>query len=147
MSEVEQNLLGSIPTGEKVVDPREGDHPNATLTMAELLDQGNGAALRLTYSGLVDTTGREFMHQERVTIPTSTSEDFIHRIFLALCHDLGIVPRGQKNRILADTEGDQQVVLQAFTSVCGNTVPLRIAADDKTGYMRSRIIRSAKKAA
>lgn len=146
MPEVEQNLLGSIPTGEKVVDPREGDHPTATLTMAELLDQGNGAALRLTYSGLYDTTGREFQHQERVTIPTSTSEDFIHRIFLAMCHDLGIVPRANKNRILADTEGDQQTVLGAFNAVCGHVVPLRIAADNKTGYMRSRVIRAKKSA-
>ena len=141
---VVENLLESIPTGEAIKDPREGDYTDVLITNPELIEQGNGFALRLTYSGLADHDGRSFEYQERYTIPTSASEDFIHRIWLGLCHEAGVLPRENKSRILADSEKDRETVLHAFQQVVGNIVSLRLTQDPKSGYMRSRFIRGKK---
>ena len=144
--EVVKNLLGGIPTGEEIRDPREGEHPNATVGGVDTAEQGNGWVVKVTYNGLVDTDGRQFEYTERYNIPTSNSEDWVHRMFLAICHDLQIVPRSFKSRILADTEADREVVKGAFSKSIGNSVPLRITMDSKSGYLRSRVLR-VKKAA
>ena len=142
--DVQANLLGSIPTGEEIRDPKEGDHPNARLADVDIVEQSNGHSLQLIYTDLVATDGRPFDQKERVSLPTSNSEDFIHRIFLALCHDLEIVPRTFKSRVFVDTEDDRERVRAAFATKLGNTIPLRIQSD-KQGYLRSRIIRFKKK--
>jgi hypothetical protein len=142
---VVENLLGSIPQGGEVKDPREGDHYDAKFSDVELAEQTNGHVVKLTFEGLRDVDGREFTYQERVTIPTSNSELFIQRIFLAIAHDLGVLPRTQKNAFYADTDEHRAVVLAAFEAVKGTSAPLNIRTDGK-GFLRGRIIRSKKAA-
>jgi hypothetical protein len=146
MSDSSENLLGSIPTGEEIHDPREGDHQEARLTYVEVIEQSNGHALKLTYNNMVDSEGRSFEYQERYTIPTSTSEQFIQGMFLNLCHELGIIPRTQKRCPLFDDVGHRSTLEGVFNSKIGSTVPLRLKIDDKSGYMRSRILRPKKAA-
>lgn len=138
--EVVENLLSSIPTGEVIKDPREGDHLDAQLKFVELVDQANGKALKLTYGNLTDTNGREFEHQERLSIPKSDSHEAVQRIFLSACHSLEVVPRSFRKTILADTDVDQENVFSAFTSKIGQPVALRLRPDT-SGYMKSTILR------
>ena len=138
--EVANNLLDSIPTGEVVKDLREGEHYEAKLNEAELIEQSNGPAIRVTYTGCVDADGREFSYQERYTIPTSNSEDFIQRLFLAAAHAWGLVPPGDNRRILADTPEAREAILNAVRSVQGSVVPLKLTTG-KTGYLQSRFLR------
>ena len=140
-AEVVDNLLSSIPTGEAIKDPREGDHIGAKLTNPELVEQSNGHSLKITWGDLTDSNGRGFEYQERYTIPTSQSDEFIHRLFLSVCHEAGVLPRESKSRILADTEADRNTILQAFQQRIGETVDLRLTQDAKSGYMRSRFLR------
>ena len=142
MAEVAENLLGSIPTGEILIDPKEGDH-DARLGAVELVEQGNGHSVKLTWMDMTDSNGRPFEHQERITVPTSGSQDFIHRMFLAACHDFEVVPRNARSRILADTETDRDAIVQAFSSKIGTVYPISIKSDNK-GYLRSRISRKKK---
>lgn len=144
MPEVVENLLSSVPTGEVLVDPKEGDYPEARLGAVELVEQGNGYSVKLTWMDLVDQQGRPFEHQDRVTIPTSDSEDFIHRMFLAACHDFEVVPRSFRSKLHADTEADRERIVEAFTSKVGGTYPIALKSD-KNGYMRSRITRKKTK--
>ncbi len=139
--EVTQNLLGSIPTGAEIHDPREGEHPNAQLFAAEIVEQSNGPALKLTYNNMVDSEGRDFQHQERYTIPTSASEQFIQGMFLDLVRNLGVVPRAQKKCPLFDTDADRTTLVDVLQTVIGVNVPLRLKMDDKSGYLRGRILR------
>ena len=141
MSEVTENLLSSIPTGAEIHDPREGEHTEAQLFAVEVVDQSNGPALKLTYNNMVDSEGRNFEHQERYTIPTSASEQFIQGMFLNLLHEIGIVPRTSKKCPLFDAEADRGTLVDAFNTRIGANIPLRLKIDDKSGYMRSRILR------
>jgi len=136
----EENLLASIPSGDVIKDPREGDHPSAKLKFVELVDQTNGKALKLTYGGLTDTNGRDFEHQERVIIPNSNSHEAVQRIFLSLCHSLEVVPRSFRKTILADTDVDQENVFSAFNSKRDIEVSLRLRPDSN-GFMKSTILR------
>lgn len=142
MAEVVENLLSSIPVGEVLVDPKEGDH-EARLGAVELVEQGNGHSVKVTWMDMTDSNGRPFEHQDRITVPTSNSEDFIHRMFLSACHDLQVVPLSFRSKIYADTEADRDRIVEAFTSKIGSRYPLTIKAD-KNGYMRSRISRKKK---
>jgi hypothetical protein len=139
-TEVLPNLLGSIPTGDIIKDPREGDHPEASLKHVELVDQANGKALKLTYGGMTDINGREFEHQERLTIPNTNSHEAVQRIFLSACHSLEIVPRSFRNTILADTDQDQQQIHDAFLSKVGTPISLRLRPDS-SGYLKATILR------
>ena len=138
--EVVENLLAGIPTGDVIKDPREGDHLDATLKFVELVDQSNGKALKLTYGNLTDANGREFEHQERLTIPKTDSHEAVQRIFLSACHSLEVVPRNFRSTILADTDTDQERVFDAFSSKIGQQVALRLRPDT-SGYMKSSILR------
>jgi len=140
MSEVVENLLGSIPTGEIIKDPREGDHGDANIKAVELVEQSNGKALKITYGNLSDTNGRDFEHQERLTIPNSSSHEAVQRIFLAACHNLEIVPRSMRKTILADTDQDCETIHQAFASKVGITLNIRLRPD-KDGYLKSSFLR------
>jgi hypothetical protein len=142
MPEVVENLLSSIPTGAEIHDPREGDHNEARLMFVEVIDQSNGPALKLTYNNMVDGEGRDFEYQERYTIPTSISEQFIQGMFLNVLHEVGIVPRISKRCPLFDAEADRATLVEVFNTKVGATIPLRLKIDDKTGYMRSRILRA-----
>lgn len=143
MPEVQENLLSSIPTGEALIDPKEGDYPDARLGAVELVEQGSGYSLKMTWMDMVDSTSRPFEQQDRITIPTSDSPDFIHRMFLAACHDFEIVPRSFRSRILADTSEDRDRVLEAFATKVGSQYAIGIKAD-KNGYLRVRIARKRK---
>ena len=143
MAEVADNLLSSIPTGEILIDPKEGEHESARLGAVELVEQNGGHSVKLTWMDLIDSNGRPFEHQERITVPTSNSQDFIHRMFLAACHDFEVVPRSVRSRILADTEHDRDEIVSAFSSKIGTVYPISIKSDNK-GYLRSRITRKKK---
>lgn len=140
MPEVVENLLDSIPVGAVLIDPKEGSYPDARLGAVELVEQGNGYSVKLTWMDLVDSNGRPFEQQDRITIPTSDSEDFIHRMFLAACHDLEVVPRSFRSKLHADTEADRDRIVEAFTSKVGNQYSIMLKSD-KNGYMRTRITR------
>ncbi len=62
-----------------------------------------------------------------------------------LCHSTGVVPRGDKKRILVETEADRETVLNAFKQVAGVNVPIKLVMD-KSGYLRSRAIKTKKAA-
>lgn len=144
MPDVTENLLSSIPVGDKVIDPREGIHENATLRAVELVSGDDWYSLKLTFGNLTDANGKEFEHQERITIPNSNSEDFIQRLFLSACHDFEIVPRSFRQRILSDTDDNRQTIVTAFESKIGGNYPLKITINNKTGYPQSRVLRPKK---
>src|SRR3990167_5038233 len=105
--EVVSGLLGSIPRGEEIKDQREGDHPGARLADVELVEQSNGYAIKASFSGLTDSDDNSFDYQDRVTIATHSSEDFIKRLFLSALHDFGIVPRKEREAIYAENDGQR----------------------------------------
>jgi hypothetical protein len=133
-----ENLLGTIPTGDEVKDPRENDY-EATLKDASIVEQKNGHSLKLVFGNIVDTNGKDFEHNERVTIPTSESEKFIQDIFIRWAHGLEVLPRSHRNAILADSEEHRGIVLEAFKSKLGEQFPLTIYSNN--GYLRSRVSR------
>ena len=137
--EVVEGLLGSIPRGEELIDPREGTHQNARLAAVELVEQSNGSALKVTFNGLEDAEGTSFEHQERITIATHNSDDFIKRLFLAALHDYGLVPRNQRQAVYAETDEHRAELLAAFQSKVGTNYPLRLK--ESNGYLRGRLIR------
>lgn len=135
-----ENLLGSIPTGEEIKDPREGDH-EATLTQPELVPFGTGHAVKVVYTNLTDADGRSFDFQVRYGLPTSESEPWQHARFLEVAQSLGIVPRSHRNAINVDSDADRATVLAAFEKIAGSSFPLRITPNKKTGYMEGRVLR------
>lgn len=137
--DVFESLLGSIPRGEELIDPREGTHQGARLADAELVEQSNGMALKVTFSGLEDAEGTPFEHQERITIATHNSDDFIKRLFLASLHDFGLVPRNQRQAVYAETDEHRAELVAAFKSKVGTNYPLRLK--ESNGYLRGRLIR------
>lgn len=140
MSDVQENLLAGIPTAGELKDPREGDYPEASLSSPEIVEQSNGHAIKLTWSGLTDAQGRGFDFTERYTIPTSTSEDFIHRLFLGLVHALGMKPVSDREKIVADDDESRGMLLNAFEKSTGRIVSLRLSQDNK-GYLRSKFLK------
>ena len=138
--EVVSGLLGSIPRGEEIKDQREGDHLSARLADVELVEQSNGYAIKASFSGLADSDDNSFDYQDRVTIATHNSEDFIKRLFLSALHDFGIVPRSERQAIYAETDEHRAELLAAFKSKVGTNYPLRLKVD-KNGYLRGRMLR------
>jgi hypothetical protein len=134
-----ENLLGSIPTGEEIKDSREGDHSEATLTNSELVPFGTGHAVQVTWTNLQDVDGRAFEYKERYGLPTSQSEPWQHGRFLDVVQSLGLVPKSSRNAINVDSDDDRAAVLTAFKKVEGSTYPLKISTNKKTGYLQSRI--------
>lgn len=137
--EAVQNLLQNLPSAGEVRDPREGEHASARVSEVELVGPFSSGdyGIQVTFSGLMDTEGREFQHKARHTIPTSGSKDFIRRMFLAATHEYGIVPRENKEGVIADTAEARTQIHEAFKTVVGKAMPLKLAADRK-GFMRER---------
>src|SRR3990167_3072939 len=144
--EIVENLLGSIPTGETIVDSREGDHAEATLTNPELVPFGTGHAVQVTWTNLQDVDGRAFEYKERYGLPTSQSEPWQHGRFLDVVQSLGLVPKANRNAINVDSDVDRAAVLAAFKKVKGNVHPIKINTNKKTGYLQSRIVKQRKAA-
>ena len=144
MDEVLANLLGSIPRGEELHDVREGEHPDAKLVDALLVpntsDKLPPYAIQKVYQGLVDVDGKAFELKDKVNIPESNSDDWVKRMFLADLHDMGIVPREQKQAIFTETDEHREAVLAAYQSKVDTNYPLRVVTD-KNGYIRVRVIR------
>lgn len=143
-TDIIENLLGSIPTGDEIKDSREGDHSNAKLTNPELVPFGEGHAVQVTFVGLTDTDGRDFQYKERYGLPTSQAEPWQHGRFLEVVQSLGLVPKNQRNAINVDTDLDRDTVLAAFKSIEGSTVPIKLKTNTKTGYLQSRILKGKK---
>ena len=137
--EVVNAFLQGVPRGEEIKDQREGDHPNARLADVELVEQSNGYAIRATFSSMEDSDGNSFDYQDRVTIATHNSEDWLKGMFLAALHDFGIVPRSERQAIYAETDEHRAELLAAFKSKVGTNYPLRLKLRD--GYLRGRILR------
>ena len=134
-----ENLLGSIPTGDEIKDSREGDFPEAVLSNPELVPFGTGHAIQVTWTNLQDADGREFEYKERYGLPTEQSEAWQHGRFLDIVQTLGLVPKANRNAINVNGDAERESVLGAFKKVAGNTFPLRITTNKKTGYLQSRI--------
>lgn len=139
--EAVQNLLSNLPNIGEVKDPREGEHPSARVSDVELIGPfSNGDyGIQVTFVGLVDGEGREFSHKARHTIPTSKSPDFIRRMFLGSTHDYDIVPRDNKQGVTADDEASRTQIYEAFKTVIGKAMPLKLTPDRK-GFMRERFL-------
>lgn len=140
-NDIVENLLGSIPTGNEIVDSREGDHSEATLTNPELVPFGTGYAVQVTWTNLQDVDGRAFEYKERYGLPTSQSEPWQHGRFLDTVQSLGLVPKASRNALNVDSDDDRANVVAAFKKVEGNVFPLKITTNKKTGYLQSRIVR------
>ena len=138
-TEIVENLLGSIPTGEEIKDSREGDHSEATLTNPELVPFGSGQAIQVTWTNLQDVDGRAFEYKERYGLPTSQSEPWQHGRFLDVVQSLGLVPKASRNAINVDSDEDRAAVLAAFKKIEGSVHPIKISTNKKTGYLQSRI--------
>jgi hypothetical protein len=138
-TEIVENLLGSIPTGEEIKDSREGDHSEATLTNPELVPFGSGHAIQVTWTNLQDVDGRSFEYKERYGLPTSNAEPWQHSRFLDVVQSLGLVPKNQRKAINVDTDVDRDAVLGAFKKIEGSVHPIKISTNKKTGYLQSRI--------
>lgn len=139
-----ENLLGSVPHGEELHDVREGEHPDAVLVDVQLVENTSDKlppyALQKVYQGLTDVEGKAFELKDKVNIPESGSEDWVKRLFLADLHDMGLVPRTEKQAIFADTDEHREAVLTAYKSKIDTNYPLRVVTD-KNGYIRVRVIR------
>ena len=136
-----ENLLGSIPVGEEIKDPRENDY-DATLKDVEVVEQKNGHSLRLVFGDIEDANGRSFEHKENVTIPTSEHVGdlaFIQDIFLRWAQGLEVIPRTQRSAVLADTEEHRGVVLNAFKTKIGGRFPITLYFSK--GFIRGRVNR------
>lgn len=139
-----EELLSQVSQGEVVTDPREGDHEGAQFRGAELVEAANrdgSYAAIFEYGNLVDSEGRDFIHKERVNLPMTDSHIVGKRIFLAMLHDFGIVPREHKKAILANSEAEARALVRAINTVKGISVRLRIK-EDKTGFLRASLLRS-----
>src|SRR3990167_1178529 len=136
------NLLGSVPRGEEIRDPREGDHPDAVLQAAELVQNKTGSwAVIATFGNVRDSDGKAFEHKERFNIPGKTSDIAVKRIFLSTLHDLEIVPRESKQAVYAETDEHREAIAQAFKEKGGTNVPLRLKPKGD-GFLRASIIRT-----
>lgn len=142
---VVNGLLGSIPRGEEIRDPREGFHSDVVIGESELVQNSTGSwAIVTNYNSMTDVNGRMFELKERYNIPASDSDDVVKRIFLDVLHSLGIVDRSDRRSVHAETDEQREGVAAAFQSVQGNNVNLKIAAD-KSGYVHGRIVRGKAK--
>lgn len=144
MSNVASELLNSIPRGEVIHDPREGDYPEAVFQGAELAQNASGSyAVIVLFGDLTDGNGRAFEHKERYNIPESGSDPVQKRIFLSNLHDLGIVPIEDKRSVHADTEEVREALYAAFKAQEGQSFHLRLKEDNQ-GFMRAKILRGKK---
>ena len=132
------SLLQTLPRGEEIKDQREGDYPEAILQGAELVRNSTGSfAIVAQYGNLRDADGRAFEHKERYNIPERTSDVAVKRIFLSVLHDHTILDRTSKTAIYAETDEQRQSLLEAFETVKGTVVPLRLRARVDNGFMRA----------
>ena len=144
MSNVAEELLSSVPRGEVIKDPREGDYPEAQFQGVELAQNASGSwALIVLFGSLTDTNGRAFEHKERYNIPESGSDPVQKRIFLSNLHDLGIVPVEDKRSIHADTDEARDALYAAFRAQDGEFFHVRLKEDNQ-GFMRAKIFRGKK---
>ena len=141
-TEIVENLLGSIPTGEEIKDSREGDHSNATLTNPELVPFGSGHAVQVTWMNLQDVDGRAFEYKERYGLPTSQAEPWQHSRFLDVVQALGLIPKANRNAINVDSDNNRAAVLAAFKKIEGSTFVIKISTNKKTGYLQSKLLRT-----
>jgi len=145
-TQIVENLLGSIPTGEEIKDSREGDHSEATLTNPELIPFGNGHAIQVVWTNLQDVDGRSFEYKERYGLPTSQSEPWQHGRFLNVVQSLGLVPKASRNAINVDSDNDRAAVLAAFQKIEGSVHLIKISMNKKTGFLQSGIPKQRKAA-
>ena len=136
-------LLGSIPQGEVIVDAREGDHANAELQGVELVRNSTGSfAVVATFGDLVDSNGRQFNIKRRFNIPEASSETVQKGIFLGELHDLEALPRSHRTAVYAETDTHRDAILRLFKKKGGSRHNLRVTMRD--GYPAARVTRGRK---
>ena len=140
-TDVASNLLGSIPRGEEIHDPRAGDHLDAKLAGVELVQNSTGSwAIKAVWSGIEDTDGNSFEHQERFNIPTRDSDPVVARIFLGTLHSLELVPTSDKQAVYAETDDHREQLVEAFKTKVGASYPIRLR-ESNDGFLRLRFLK------
>lgn len=137
--QVTSGLLGSIPRGETLKDPREGQY-DAPIIGNELVQNTTGSyAILAEFGPLTDSEGKDFTHKERFNIPEPHSDVQQKRMFLSSLHDLGIVDRNDKQAVYCATDDDRAALLAAFDSKRGESFPFKLT--EQNGFLRLRLFR------
>lgn len=142
-----QKLLDNVTSGEELKDPRVGVHENAHLLDVELVtnNAGNPVAL-MRWGDMTDSDGNPFELTDRVNIPTPESNPVGHKIFLAMLHDLGLVPRTHKKAVLAADEKQAAYIVSMLQAVADKGMPWSVnISEDNQGFMRLRLRRTFKR--
>lgn len=142
-----QQLLDNVQQGEEIVDPRLGTHDGAHLLSVELAYNRNEDPVALMRWGdMVDTDGKDFEITDRVNIPTPTSNPTGHRIFLAMLHDFGVVPRNVHKPFLAHDAKAAETVVNVLNRLADKGLPWTVnISEDKQGFLRLRLRRPTKR--
>ena len=105
-------MLEGIPQGEELKDPREGEHEDAKLVEMDISPNKTGSVVPFSFierwTGMKDEKGRPFDFNEYIMIPGLETKVEIKRMFLAHCHDLGVVDKAFKRALTADTDEHRQ---------------------------------------
>ena len=138
-----QELLDSLPTGDELHDPREGEH-EPVLSDVNVVENSEKAsvpfAIELTFTGFKDVEGREFQFNDRVNVPEPDSSNVIKSMFLASLHNLGIIEFSDKRGRAAADKSQVDLYAKLFASRVGSKVPMRLYID-KSGWLRARVQR------
>lgn len=139
-------LQAQVTLGEEMTDPRLGKYDDALLTTVELSHTGKGdPVVLMTWGGMTDSNGQVFELTARENIPSPESHPVSQRIFLAMLHDLGIVPRSHKKAILAADEAQAEAIVNAIKTVAEKGLPWAIQITDDNGFLRVRLRRQIRR--
>lgn len=138
-----EGLLNSVPTGEELRDPREGDHEDSKLIDVSVGENSEQAVIPfsavMVWSAMKDSEGRDFDFSARVNIPRPSDPTWVKRMFLQTAHDLGVVPRDRKTALVADTDEEREVLIKILKLGLGQRYPVRIR--EKNGFVNLTIRR------
>lgn len=139
-----QQLLDNVTSGEELIDPRVGVHDQAHLLDVELATTNSGGYVaKMRWGDMTDKDGNTFELTDRVNLPTPESNPVGHKIFLAMLHDLGVVPRTHKKAVLVADEKQAVFVVGMLQKVADKGLPWSVnITEDNSGFMRLRIRRS-----
>ena len=132
MDSVASELLSQIPVGDELKNPRAGVYESAVVK--EVTHNDGDDFLTIVFTGMRDQEGNDFDHYHRVSFPTSNSEEWIQRQFLALLHDLGLVEMQDKQRRLVETPEVVEATVGLSLTLVGSSYSINLT-ENKKGFL------------
>ena len=128
------DLLAQAQEGEVLIDPKVGKHDNAYITNVRLAGEGDKAHPVMTWGGLIDSGGNEFLQDDHLYLPKESHPVFVKQRFMSKLKTLGIVPQTYQN-VLYFTLDQVPILVDKLQRLVGKSWPLTISQDNE-GFMK-----------